>query len=82
MQFYGVNEGTPVFFGDKDEGKFGSYWVSNGKVRHQFCCVPWCMYAETAQHSRPSLAGSRSARYALSALTRRARCVYAGTAWQ
>ena len=50
VQFYGVNEGTPVFFGDKAEGKFGSYWVSNGKVRRQSCSVLWCMCGETAQH--------------------------------
>ncbi len=32
-QFYGVNQGEPVFFGDASSGKFGSYWVDNGKVR-------------------------------------------------
>ncbi|KAK9833441.1 hypothetical protein WJX81_005619 [Elliptochloris bilobata] len=31
-QFYGVNEGTPIFFGSKEEGKFGTYWVKDGKV--------------------------------------------------
>ena len=33
LQFYGVNEGTPIFFGNKDKGKFGTYWVKDGKVR-------------------------------------------------
>ena len=32
-QFYGVNQGEPVFFGDASSGKFGSYWVDNGKVK-------------------------------------------------
>ena len=32
-QFYGVNQGEPVFFGDASAGKFGSYWVDDGKVR-------------------------------------------------
>jgi monodehydroascorbate reductase (NADH) len=32
-QFYGVNEGTePVFFGDKQAGKFGTFFVRDGKV--------------------------------------------------
>ncbi|KAK9853360.1 hypothetical protein WJX84_010829 [Apatococcus fuscideae] len=31
-QFYGVNQGEPVFFGDASSGKFGSYWIDNGKV--------------------------------------------------
>jgi len=34
-QFYGINEGTPLFFGNKDEGKFGTYWVKDGKARAQ-----------------------------------------------
>ena len=37
-QFYGVNEGTAIFFGNKDEGKFGSYWVKDGKVRTSHSC--------------------------------------------
>ena len=31
-QFYGVNEGECVLFGSMDEGKFGAYWVKDGKV--------------------------------------------------
>jgi monodehydroascorbate reductase (NADH) len=32
-QFYGVNEGTePVFFGDKEAAKFGTFFVKDGKV--------------------------------------------------
>ena len=31
-QFYGVNQGEPVFFGDASAGKFGSYWIDDGKV--------------------------------------------------
>jgi len=31
-QFYGVNNGTAVTFGNKSEGKFGCYWVDEGKV--------------------------------------------------
>ncbi len=34
MQFYGINEGTqPLMFGDPGAGKFGSYFVKDGKVR-------------------------------------------------
>lgn len=33
LQFYGINEGTdPVFFGDASSGKFGTYFVKDGKV--------------------------------------------------
>ncbi|KAK9857184.1 hypothetical protein WJX84_003040 [Apatococcus fuscideae] len=31
-QFYGINQGEPVFFGDASAGKFGSYWIDDGKV--------------------------------------------------
>uniref|UniRef100_A0A0G4H811 monodehydroascorbate reductase (NADH) n=1 Tax=Chromera velia CCMP2878 TaxID=1169474 RepID=A0A0G4H811_9ALVE len=34
-QFYGVNEGTPVFFShsqDPSAPKFGSFWVKDGKI--------------------------------------------------
>ena len=33
-QFYGVNEGECVLFGNMDEGKFGAYWVKDSKVGH------------------------------------------------
>ncbi|MEW5300175.1 MAG: hypothetical protein WDW36_003124 [Sanguina aurantia] len=31
-QFYGVSEGEVVHFGDFEAGKFGAYWVRDGKV--------------------------------------------------
>ena len=31
-QFFGQSEGETVMFGDKDSGKFGAYWVNDGKV--------------------------------------------------
>ena len=39
MQFYGQNEGTtPFFFGDASTGKFGTYFVKDGKVMRS--CLP------------------------------------------
>lgn len=31
-QFYGVNKGDVVTFGDQASGKFGCFWVEEGKV--------------------------------------------------
>lgn len=31
-KFYGLNNGVDVLFGDQASGKFGSYWVDDGKV--------------------------------------------------
>jgi monodehydroascorbate reductase (NADH) len=31
-QFYGDNVGQCVLFGDRDAGKFGAYWVHNGRL--------------------------------------------------
>ncbi len=31
-QFYGLSPGAPVHFGDHAEGKFGAFWVDNGRV--------------------------------------------------
>lgn len=31
-QFYGLSTGTAVHFGDQSEGKFGAFWVDNGRV--------------------------------------------------
>ena len=33
VQFYGQSLGDPVLFGDISSGKFGTYWVNDGKVR-------------------------------------------------
>ena len=36
-QFYGINEGTqPLMFGDPSTGKFGTYFIQDGKV---CCCM-------------------------------------------
>lgn len=32
-KLYGDQAGEPVYFGDKAEGKFGCYFVQDGKVR-------------------------------------------------
>lgn len=32
LQFYGQTNGETVMFGDQSTGKFGAYWVSDGKV--------------------------------------------------
>lgn len=42
-QFYGISEGaTPTMFGDPSSGKFGCYFIKEGKVRLLYFFSPQC----------------------------------------
>lgn len=38
-QFYGEPSEDYVLHGDLDSGKFGVYWIQDGKVRFKMCCL-------------------------------------------
>ena len=56
LQFYGINEGAqPLMFGDPGAGKFGSYFVKDGKVRLTWHAPLWMQLSCHLPHSMLAL---------------------------